>query len=201
MGSSPRSLLDREGNRLYLTPFERRRFLIVAGEYAEPWRTLAEFLTFSGCRISEALSVRASHIDLESNLVAVETLKQRTSGIWRQVPLDSGFVLAMNKRFRLRPLQHLGAGASLLWPVGRTSAYNHIKSIMADAEIVGPQATPKGLRHTFGTHAMLQGVPITLVKKWMGHARLQTTEIYLDVIGPEERDLARKMWVSTPYQQ
>ncbi|OLF71847.1 hypothetical protein AWH62_11980 [Maricaulis sp. W15] len=72
---------------------------------------------------------------------------------------------------------------------------------MAAAEIVGPQATPKGLRHTFGTHAMLQGVPITLVKKWMGHARLQTTEIYLDVIGPEERDLARKMWVSTPYQE
>ncbi len=48
---------------------------------------------------------------------------------------------------------------------------------------------------------MLQGVPITLVKRWMGHARLQTTEIYLDVIGPEERNLARKMWSETPYRE
>jgi len=200
LNSSPRSLFDCDGNRLYLTPSERLRFLTVAGEYHEPWRTFAELLTFSGCRISEALSVRASHIDLESNSVAIETLKQRSKGVWRQVPLDSKFVLAMNTRFRLRPLQQLGAGASLLWPVGRTTAYNQIKTLMAKAEIVGPQANPKGLRHTFGTYAMLQGVPITLVKKWMGHARLQTTEIYLDVIGPEERDLARRMWTDNRYR-
>lgn len=199
MSFTLRPLYDRDGNRFYLTPLERQRFLTAAKAYPEPWRTFAEFLTFSGCRISEALSIRAFHIDLESNLVAVETLKQRRSGIWRQIPLESRFVLSMRERFGQKPGQRIGSGASLLWPVGRTTAYKHIKSIMADAEVFGPQATSKGLRHTFGTHAMLQGVPITLVKKWMGHSRLQTTEIYLDVIGPEERNFARKMWVDIPY--
>jgi integrase/recombinase XerD len=29
---------------------------------------------------------------------------------------------------------------------------------------------------------------------WLGHARLETTAIYLDVSGEEERDLAKRFW-------
>jgi hypothetical protein len=31
-------------------------------------------------------------------------------------------------------------------------------------------------------------------KKWLGHARLETTAIYLDVSGEEERKLAARLW-------
>jgi hypothetical protein len=30
--------------------------------------------------------------------------------------------------------------------------------------------------------------------KWLGHMRLDTTIIYMDVIGQEEREAAAKMW-------
>jgi Phage integrase family len=36
------------------------------------------------------------------------------------------------------------------------------------------------LRHTFGTHCAAAGVPMRTLQEWMGHAQLQTTEIYAD---------------------
>lgn len=68
--------------------------------------------------------------------------------------------------------------------------------MMNAAGIAGHQARSHGLRHGFGLGALQAGVPLTLLKRWMGHARLSTTEIYLDVIGPEEIAFARRLWAS-----
>jgi integrase/recombinase XerD len=53
---------------------------------------------------------------------------------------------------------------------------------------------PKGLRHSFGVNAFQSGVPPHLVQRWLGHASLETTAIYADVIGPEERAFSTRMW-------
>ena len=64
---------------------------------------------------------------------------------------------------------------------------------MIKSDIFGKQASAKGLRHGFAVHAV-SVAPLTLVKKWLGHSRLETTEIYLGVIGLEERAMAKRMW-------
>jgi site-specific recombinase XerD len=33
-----------------------------------------------------------------------------------------------------------------------------------------------------------------MVQKWLGHANLATTAIYANAIGPEEKQLAERMW-------
>jgi integrase len=53
---------------------------------------------------------------------------------------------------------------------------------------------PKGLRHGFGVHAFQASVPPHLVQRWLGHASLRTTSIYADVMGPDERAFAARMW-------
>ncbi len=53
---------------------------------------------------------------------------------------------------------------------------------------------PKALRHAFGAEAVLNKASLSLVKKWMGHAKIETTEIYTSLIGDEERTLARLTW-------
>ena len=58
----------------------------------------------------------------------------------------------------------------------------------------GIHATPKGLRHGFGLHAIRSGVPINLVQRWLGHASMTTTAIYLQAMGTEEREIAARMW-------
>jgi len=65
---------------------------------------------------------------------------------------------------------------------------------MAAAGVNGPHATAKGLRHGFGVAALERGIPITLLQKWLGHAKLATTAIYGDAVGAEERRMARKLW-------
>ena len=76
----------------------------------------------------------------------------------------------------------------------RITGYRWIKSIMAEANIVGVHACPKGLRHGFGVNATMSGVQIHMLQRWMGHASMETTAIYATVIGPEERQLAERMW-------
>ena len=56
------------------------------------------------------------------------------------------------------------------------------------------QSKPKALRHAFGVDGTQQRVGLSLLKKWLGHAKLETTEIYATPIGIEERKLARFMW-------
>jgi site-specific recombinase XerD len=50
------------------------------------------------------------------------------------------------------------------------------------------------LRHAFGINAVRVGIPLNLIQRWMGHASMKTTAIYLDAIGDEEREIARRMW-------
>jgi integrase len=46
------------------------------------------------------------------------------------------------------------------------------------------------LRHTFGTVCAANGIPLTTIKEWMGHADLATTEIYT-AFYPQISDAAR----------
>ena len=63
------------------------------------------------------------------------------------------------------------------------------------AKIDEPQATPHGLRHAFGV-IWVQKAPLNMVKKWLGHANISTTEIYANAVGEEETDLAARMWAT-----
>ena len=62
------------------------------------------------------------------------------------------------------------------------------------AGVIGPQASAKGLRHSYAINAISKGVPLPLIKRWMGHSSIQTTEIYLEIVGTEERKFAERMW-------
>jgi integrase len=53
---------------------------------------------------------------------------------------------------------------------------------------------PKGLRHGLAVACISANIPLSTIKKWLGHARLDTTGIYLDVLGEEERELAKRLW-------
>jgi len=66
-----------------------------------------------------------------------------------------------------------------------------VHAVMEAAELDGPHASPKGLRHGFGVAA---GIPLNLVQKWLGHAQLSTTAIYADAVGEEEQSIAARMW-------
>ncbi len=176
---------DPTGRRKYLSADERRRFLDAANTLPTPYQTLCHFLAYSGCRISEALAVSRHQIDAESGTVILRTLKRRKL-VFRAVPIPPTLIPTL--------LNLSAADGGRLWKMHRSTAWRHVKQAMTLARIGGPMATCRGLRHGFGIRAAASAVPPSLIAKWLGHASLATTAIYLDAVGPEERAIASRMW-------
>lgn len=182
---SPWQVFDASGHRKYLTAEERLRFLVVADHLAADRRALCYTLTFTGCRISEALNLADHQVDDVRSTVTIRTLKRRRL-VFRTVPVP-----------RLIPAMLLALPAASdgrLWTMHRTTAWRIVTDTMEAAAIEGPMRCCKGLRHGFGVHAISSGVPPSLIQKWLGHASLATTAIYLDAVGQEERGFAERMW-------
>jgi len=191
------SLFDTSASRKYLNAAERWRFLESAQTLALRERLFCEVLAWSGARISEVIVLTSAAIDIESGVASIETLKRRKRGVVRQVPLPTNLVEALDREFNLRNAQRDPEVAKKrIWRFSRTTAWRRVKKVMAAAGISGTPAMPKGLRHGFGVNAFQSNVPPHLVQRWLGHASLRTTAIYGDVIGPDERAFAERMWTS-----
>jgi integrase len=189
------SLFGRYGNRKYLNAAERHRFIEAAKRARPKVRQFCLTLGHSGGRISEVLALTPASIDVESGVVSIQTLKRRKRGIIRQVPLPPDVLDELEDLFKLREAQRdPELAGERIWHFSRTTAWRYVKQVMAAASITGTAAMPKGLRHGFGVRAFQANVPPHLVQRWLGHASLRTTGIYADVVGPEERAFAARMW-------
>jgi integrase len=182
-------MFDRRGSRKYLNRLERRAFLQVNKHELDAMRrAFCRTLFHTGCRISEALNLTAGQIDLTGKSIVFETLKRRGRGHFRAVPVPDSLVGLLGKIMAGK------APKTKVWDFSRTTAYRLVKTKMKQAKITGGMASPKGLRHGFAVACLAQKIPLTTVKKWLGHARLETTAIYLEVSGDEERELAERLW-------
>jgi integrase/recombinase XerD len=186
-------LFNSAGKRLYLTLEERRKFLAAADKVDRETRTFCYVLAYTGCRISEALALTPEAIDLAAGTIVFETLKKRRSGVYRAVPVPPTLLDMIGLAHGLR--EKRVKRSAPLWAFGRTTAWKRIVSLMKAANVKGPHATPKGLRHGFGVAAVQAGVPLNLLQRWLGHAQLTTTAIYANAVGPEERNIAARMWM------
>ena len=188
------TLVDSEG-RKYLTANELARFMTSARKAEEPEiQTFALTLAYTGCRVSEALAVRVCDVDLQQSIVRFCTLKRR-SEVWREVPISQEFARELELTHQLRKNMNIKRmRTSYLWHFSRSTAYRKVTELMRDANIEGPQATPKGLRHAFGIAAVEAGIPLPTIAALLGHAYITTTAIYTTAIGKEARDQLQKMW-------
>ena len=188
------SLVDARG-RKYLTAEERARFLAAVRAHPKPTvQTLARTLALTGCRTSEALAIRACDVDLVSQEIRIATLKRRRSH-WRAIPVPEDLVHELDLVHRVRRAQASPRGQSaVLWPVTRQAAHRQVAELMRRAGVTGPQACPRGLRHSFGVAAVQAGVPLTTIAAVLGHADVSTTAIYATAIGAEARELVSRLW-------
>jgi len=188
------SLFDTLGRRKYLVPLERKRFLQAALEARGPTASFCAVLALSGARISEVLALTPNRIDEANCAINFETLKQRRRGIIRAVPVPRELLLFVDSVHHLSEARRDTKRADQrLWTWSRTTAWRRVKFVMQKAAAPSYASQPKALRHAFGVAATLEGVIITMVQKWLGHADIRTTTIYTTVVGKEERKLAGRV--------
>jgi integrase len=185
-------LYDQAGMRKYLTSAERVAFIQAAKQAKSEVETFCLTLVYTGARISEVLALTASRVDTAAQAIVIESLKKRQRGIYRAVPVPEELLKRLEAVHRIS-----NKADARLWPWGRTKAWLKVKSIMQSAGIVGSWAIPKGLRHSFGVAGVADAnVPLNMMQKWLGHARIETTAIYANAIGKEERLIASRMWIT-----
>ena len=190
------SLYTARGERKYINQAERQRVLAVLERLDRERALFSLLLAWTGGRVSEVLDVRASSFQIERNIVALRTLKRRKPHV-REVPIAPGLMEALDRQFGLRELQRNPETANeRLWNFCRVTAWRYVKGAMLEAGVVGRPACPRGLRHGFGVGTLQALVPLNMVQKWMGHARISTTAIYADASGDEEADFAARFWDS-----
>ena len=136
------TLVDQHG-RKYLTADERQRFLAAVRAHPKPTvQTLALTLALTGCRVSEALSIRACDVDLDAAEIRIATLKRRREH-WRGVPVP-GQALRTRRRTRRTHQRSLRAygphgredGPAMQTALSRTLEFTHAK----------PEAAHQGTR-------------------------------------------------------
>lgn len=184
-------LYDESGNRKYLTIRERQRFIEAARLRSPDIEMFCLTLAYTGSRISEALALKASNVDAAAGIIVFESLKKRRKGVYRQVPVPQDLLQ------RLSASHDLGQAdpAMKLWPWSRTTAWKYVKEVMREARIPLFCAMPKALRHAYGVAGVSEArVPLNMMQKWLGHSRIETTAIYADAVGSEERAIASRMW-------
>lgn len=152
-----------------------------------PTRAFCQLIALTGCRISEALATTPGHLDIDAKRIIFRTLKRRKTA-FRAVPIPDPL---------MRELLALATGlgdTDRLWSWARQTGWRKIRAVMELAEISGPMAMPKGLRHAYGIRAASKNVPPSIIQRFLGHADQATTAIYLDAVGTEERAFAARMW-------
>ena len=184
-------LYDTRGRRKYVTEHERERFLKAARAAPARINVFCQVLAYTGCRLSEALALTPERVDRAAGVLVFESLKKGSPWIFRAVPVPLGLIETLGHLHCRNARDGL---TGQFWPWSRTTAWRHVRAVMRAAEVHEGAANPRGLRHTFAVFAVGAAVPLTMIQKWMGHADLSTTAIYLDVAGVEERQIAWRMW-------
>ena len=183
------SIYNEQGQRKYLTSNEIDSFLYQARNQSDSVKSFCFIQAMTGCRISEALSLSLKCIDFSSGHIVIDTLKKRDKKVYRSIPIPEWLLSLISHQINSGILKE-----DKLWPWSRMTAYRRVCEVMAEAGIVGPHACPRGLRHSFAVRAIQSGVPLNLVQRWLGHSDIKTTAIYTNVMGPEERAIAARMW-------
>lgn len=189
--SSEMRLYNTKRQRLYINKIERKKLLDIARILPLKWQALLLTLIYTGCRASEILELTPNNLQHQDGVIAIRSLKKRHNKIvMREVPIPDKLCHLLEQ---LCTQQNL-SNSDPYWPISRKTVWRQIKRIMNQANIEGAHASPKGLRHGFGIHAIHCGIDLATVQKWMGHSKLSVTAIYTNAIGQDERARARLMW-------
>lgn len=196
-------LYNQQNERLHLNADERARFIEAANGQPAYIRIFCLTLLYAGCRLSEARELTTQSLQAGEQRIAVRSLKKRDQHHIREIPIPPALCQSLTElAASAGKLEHTKTqdNREWLWQSGdgdmidRITAYRWVKMVMANAGITGPQACPKGLRHSYAIHAIRCSIQLNMLQKWMGHADIKTTAIYANAVGVEELEIAERMW-------
>jgi integrase/recombinase XerD len=143
-------------------------------------RAALETLYGAGLRISELVNLDVDDLDLEEGSVRAFGKGSKE----RVVPLGRPARDALSRYLRIGRPELAGrnsrAALFLNQRGGRLTRQGCAKLLRANVQRAGirKRVTPHTLRHSFATHLLEGGADVRVVQELLGHASVQTTQIY-----------------------
>jgi integrase/recombinase XerD len=153
-------------------------------------RGLLELMYACGLRVSEAIGLTLSDVDLEEGMLCARGKGSKE----RIVPVGRRAVGALELYLaRGRPtLVGIQLESKLLvnHRGGALTRQGLYKIVQGHARTAGlaEQMTPHTLRHTFATHLLAGGCDLRSLQEMLGHADLATTQIYMHLSAERLKD-------------
>jgi len=146
-----------------------------------------------GLRISEALSLKLSHIDLENKRILVHRLK---GGIGGERPLFDTAEKLIRKYLKKR----IDTGDALFTGrqgnLSRQRVQQLFKAYAQKADI-NPKYSVHSLRHSIATHLLDAGEGIEFVRDHLGHTNIQNTMIYAQITNSKREEIFKRVKMSS----
>jgi integrase/recombinase XerD len=177
-----------------LSPSETER-LIDAANGSSPRslrdRALVELMYGAGLRVSEAVGLEKTAVDLDDRVVLVvgKGGKERIVPLGRPAAEAVRRYLALGRPHldrRYRPDLFLNARGGALT---RAGAFLILRRLAEKAGLEPERVHPHLLRHSFATHLLEGGADLRSVQEMLGHADLGTTERYTHVSDRRRREV------------
>ncbi|HNR98209.1 MAG TPA: tyrosine recombinase [Planctomycetota bacterium] len=144
-------------------------------------RAILELFYATGARVSEVCTLACSQVRLDLGLARIIG----KGGKERLVPLHRPGIAAIADYLAVeRPAMLRGRedpGALFLSQHGKTMDRENVWRLVkrcARRAGIAKRVTPHTLRHSFATHLLTRGADLRVVQELLGHARVETTEIY-----------------------
>lgn len=157
-------------------------------------KAILELAYASGLRLSELKNIRLEQLHLEAGFINVIGKGNKE----RVVPVGKKAVEAIENYLRAgRPnlVNKKSPGNLFLTkrgtPFASVTLWLRIKNCVKRAGIER-NITPHMLRHSFATHLLEHGADLRVIQELLGHATINTTEIYTHVAGSRLREVHRK---------
>lgn len=140
------------------------------------------FLYNSGARASEATSLRIQDVDIQGRRVHItgKGKKQRVCPLW---PVTISHLRALIAQ---RPADEPLFQNRLKQPMTRFGVHTLVERHAARAaeqerSMRSKRVSPHTVRHSTATHLLRAGVDINTIRGWLGHASVNTTNVYAEV--------------------
>jgi integrase/recombinase XerC len=163
------------GSRTALRSDEYTKLLSLAGANPRDYAILQVFLQ-TGVRVGELCALTRDDVDLEQRLLRVIGKGQKA----RAIELEKRGIQAIKSYLAVRP-EGLHDELFLNYQ-GQPLSERGVRKMVAKylkASGITKKISPHSLRHTFATYKAERGVSPYVLREWLGHARLDTTQIYV----------------------
>lgn len=141
---------------------------------------LMELVYSSGLRVSEVCGLRRADVDTGQRVLRVRGKGKKE----RQVPFGRTALEVLEAYWKAAGAPGGPEDPVFGGPEGRPLLPRTVQrrlKIHLVAAGLDPSLTPHKLRHSFATHLLDRGADLRSVQELLGHARLQTTEVYTHV--------------------